>query len=307
MKKQHLVTPQNRSLFDRGYRVMQGEQEFVTYQDGTSFRVWYMTEPDHYSRHYHAAVEVVLPHLGECRYIVEGTQYVVKSTECLFIPAGKMHSMDMPEGGVRNLILFDIECLSGIRGFSSVETLLNQTLYLTGEDPVTGEVRKRLFMLLEEYYSGSPLTNLACYSKLLDILVLIGNHCLPDQKSGASEGLATLQASGWEAVDRAVAYVSKHYTEEISLDQISEIAGFSKFHFARIFKRHTNMTFLQFLIHKRISVASHLLCNTDLPVVQVALQSGFSSLSTFNRSFKNTHGCTPTEYRILYEKEKADE
>ncbi|MBQ8312439.1 MAG: helix-turn-helix domain-containing protein, partial [Clostridia bacterium] len=37
-------------------------------------------------------------------------------------------------------------------------------------------------------------------------------------------------------------------------------------------------------------------------IVQVSMQSGFSSLSTFNRTFKEIHGCTPTEYRAIYEK-----
>ncbi|MBQ6415221.1 MAG: helix-turn-helix transcriptional regulator, partial [Butyrivibrio sp.] len=50
----------------------------------------------------------------------------------------------------------------------------------------------------------------------------------------------------------------------------------------------------------RVLMAQELLGDTDLSVMDIAMQSGFFSLSTFNRVFKDTNGCSPTEYRKLY-------
>lgn len=307
MKKQNLVTAENQSMFDFGYRVMQGEQEYVTYREGTSFRVWYMTRPDCYARHHHAAVEVVVPHKGECRYIVEGVPYTVKATECLFIPAGKLHSLEMPENSVRNLILFDFECISSLRGFSQIQPLLEDVIYLTEDCPITGEVRRQLFELMHDYHTKPALVNLICFAWLLNIYAYMGSHFLSQQQSAQSVAPRRHEENTWTAINRVAEYVSAHYTEDVSLELVAQIAGFSKFHFSRIFKRYTNATFSQYLASKRLSVAVHLLCTTSLPIVQVALQSGFSSLSTFNRTFKDAHSCTPSEYRALHQREHKTE
>ena len=51
---------------------------------------------------------------------------------------------------------------------------------------------------------------------------------------------------------------------------------------------------------RRVMMAQELLGDTDLSVMDIALQSGFFSLSTFNRVFKDMNGCSPTEYRKMY-------
>ena len=90
--------------------------------------------------------------------------------------------------------------------------------------------------------------------------------------------------------------------EEITLESIADIAGFSKFHFSRLFKQCSGQNFYDYLCFKRIKTAEMLLLKPTLPITEIALQSGFSSLSTFNRTFKRLKNCTPTEYRNLCSK-----
>ena len=56
----------------------------------------------------------------------------------------------------------------------------------------------------------------------------------------------------------------------------------------------------QYITKRRVMLAQELLGDTDLSVMDIALQSGFFSLSTFNRVFKDLNGCSPTEFRKLY-------
>lgn len=95
-------------------------------------------------------------------------------------------------------------------------------------------------------------------------------------------------------------YIDSHYTEELTLDNIADFSGFSKYHFTRLFKQYTDSTFYDYLIYRRIKAAEELLANPELSITEIALQSGFSSISTFNRIFKQKKGCTPSEYRSLY-------
>lgn len=301
MKKQRLITPQNRSMFESGYRVMQGEQEFVTYREDTTIRVWYGTVPDCYSEHNHSSVEVILPHQGECTCTINGVEYVVHDTEVMFIPPNTPHTLSMAEGSARNLILFDLDSLAGLRGFSAIQPMAQGVIHLTQESSICGDVRTLLFEMMNQYYARPPLINLICYTYLLRIYVLMGQEYLVHH-TDSPDTVQKREENSWGAINRVVEYINKSYAEPITLDSIASVAGFSKYYFSRLFTKYTGTSFSQYLLRKRIAVAAHLLCNTRLPIVQVSMQAGFSSLSTFNRTFKEIHGCTPTEYRAIYEK-----
>lgn len=93
-------------------------------------------------------------------------------------------------------------------------------------------------------------------------------------------------------------YINEHFAEDLSLEQIADLAGFSKYHFTRLFKQYTDTSFYKYLNQKRIDYAKTLLLDPNLPVLDVALQCGFSSLSAFLRMFKQLNMCTPTESGI---------
>ena len=80
---------------------------------------------------------------------------------------------------------------------------------------------------------------------------------------------------------------------------MADMAGFSKYHFSRLFTQYTGHTFCDYLNMRRIRAAESLLSGDDLTVTEAAMQSGFSSIATFNRVFKSFKNCNPSEYRNL--------
>lgn len=88
-------------------------------------------------------------------------------------------------------------------------------------------------------------------------------------------------------------YISSHCTESLSLEDLANEAGFSKYHFARLFKEMTGTTCHNFVLGRRIIYAKNLLMDFSLPITEVAMRAGFNSLATFNRIFKAQIGCTP--------------
>ena len=100
-----------------------------------------------------------------------------------------------------------------------------------------------------------------------------------------------------ETVLNACSYIYHHYQENITLEQVAAISGFSKFHFTRIFKQCMDKTFYEYLNERRITKAEELLYATVLSITDIAMNSGFSSISAFNRTFKSIKGCSPSEYR----------
>jgi len=96
-------------------------------------------------------------------------------------------------------------------------------------------------------------------------------------------------------------YTMNNYHNEISLDQVSDIANMTPNAFCRYFKQRTNKTFVNFLIDIRIGNACKLLTkNNDLNITEISYKSGFNNLANFNRKFKAIKGVTPSEYRKKY-------
>ncbi len=99
------------------------------------------------------------------------------------------------------------------------------------------------------------------------------------------------------SVLHCIEYLSTHYTEKTSLDEISKYATMSKSNFCKIFYSITNTTFNQFIHNKRIEKATQMLSATNLKVTTVAVQCGYEDFSTFFRNFKKITGLSPAEFK----------
>lgn len=91
-------------------------------------------------------------------------------------------------------------------------------------------------------------------------------------------------------------YMRDRLTENITLQEISNQVGLSRCYFAQMFKQSTGIAPYQYIIQQRVERAKQLL-KQDLSLVEVALECGFSSQSSFNRTFKKCVGTTPRGYR----------
>jgi AraC family transcriptional regulator len=96
---------------------------------------------------------------------------------------------------------------------------------------------------------------------------------------------------------RAIEYINEHLAENITLPQIAGVLNMSLFHFARGFKRSTGKTPHQYLMECRIERAKLLLRETDLPITEIAYQTGCATQSHFSVLFHHATSTTPRTYR----------
>jgi AraC family transcriptional regulator len=101
-----------------------------------------------------------------------------------------------------------------------------------------------------------------------------------------------------ERFRRALAYADVHLSEELTLEQLSRIAAFSKFHFHRQFAALFGLSLYEYVRLARLKRAAHELAfRTWRSVLEVALDSGYESPEAFARAFKKRVGQTPSEFR----------
>ena len=137
--------------------------------------------------------------------------------------------------------------------------------------------------------TGSVLRSEELALRLVErvIAAMVGHHRFPAAPTGREV----------RRVVEAVRLVASDATRPIELKEMAAVAGMSKYHFLRVFRRLTGVTPHQYLITARLRHAALALGSSRQPVTAIALDSGFGDLSTFNKSFRAAFGLTPTQYR----------
>lgn len=105
--------------------------------------------------------------------------------------------------------------------------------------------------------------------------------------------------------DQIACYIARNYQEPLTAEQIAKAHGLHANYAMNLFRRAFGTTMVTFITHHRISHAQRLLATTDAPIVTVAFEAGFQSLSRFNEAFKAECGCSPRQYRKEYGKKKT--
>lgn len=280
-------------------RVLTGTgQELVQYRLDTSIRIWFNELPVDYSPHWHSALEIVMPVENWYETVIGETTYHLVPGDIMIIPPGELHALKAPKSGNRFVFLFDLSPCARLHGFASIQSILTQPIHLTRatHPGIYDDAYEILVQIRNEYFTRNQFADLTIFSLLLNLFVKIGTNHI-DNIEMFSNIRGHKQKEYVDKFNTVMEYIDSHYMENLNLDDIASSIGFSKYHFSRLFKQYTNYTFCAYISHRRIKVAEELLEQIDLSITEVALQSGFPSISTFNRVFKQVKGCTPSEYR----------
>ena len=280
-----------------GFRVLQGKREYVTYPDDSSVRVWYSDVPWRYEKHDHSAVEILLTLEGAVTYVLEDTVYQVRKGEVLIVPPDMLHALSMEEGSSRILFLFEPDAVMSMRDIKFLAPYFDKPFHLRDGSEAHVRIRELLLRARDAYEKRDLMWNTFCYSCFLRIYAALGQNYLSGIKPRAGEPVRNMDS---EVITAVMTYINNHYMEELSLEDVAQFAGFSRYYFSRSFKKQTGYSFKDYLCQKRLQVAMDLLIRTNRSMREVALDSGFGSVATFNRVFREKKGCTPTQYRAIY-------
>lgn len=279
-------------------RIINNAEEQVDYNHNTSHRIWMNEQTDCYDSHWHRAMEIICPVENFYDVETDNESYRVNPGEILLIPPGEIHKLNAPEFGKRFIYLMNISLISKLKGFAGIQSILSHPLLITKETypKIYDDVYQLLLQIRNEYFNSAEYAELTIQALLLNMFVKIG-----DNHNNAEELFPNVrlykQKEYVQKFNMALEYIDKHYMEDVTLEEVADQIGFSKYHFSRLFKQYTDYTFCDYLTYRRIKVAEEYLASPDYSITEVAMQSGFSSISTFNRLFKQQKGCTPSEFR----------
>ena len=106
---------------------------------------------------------------------------------------------------------------------------------------------------------------------------------------------ATISASS-DKLKNLLDYIDLHYAEPLTISELAELCYFSEYHFMRFFKKHMNMTCIQYINNVRLEKAVELFEHGETSILEVSLSVGFHNLSYFHRAFKAKYHMTPLSF-----------
>lgn len=257
------------------------------------------TNPTRMTFHSHVKYELYYFHGGKVNYLIGDKIFVLQPGDLILMNGMTLHCPNADPEHVydRTTIHFEPAHIEGLLApFHSVDVLRpfrelgNHRLQLQGEDKEEAEML--LGRMAQLYRKSDPISYNRFLLALLDLLHLVYRLC--ERPSAKPE----FPSEKERHVQSMIAYVERHYHEDLHLEQLEESLHLSKYYLSKIFKEVTGVTLFKYVYQRRINQAKMLfLLDNRKSVTDVCFQVGFKHLAHFSRLFKEQVGCTPEQYR----------
>ena len=103
----------------------------------------------------------------------------------------------------------------------------------------------------------------------------------------------------FQQIEPALRMIRRQYAQRLTLEELADACGMSKYHFCRVFSQCTNLTVMQCLTEYRLKVANHLLLHTNNTLAEIVQDCGFTEQGYFSRCYKKFYGIPPAQHRKM--------
>ena len=232
-----------------------------------------------YPARFHRDAELVYVQEGQVELTVEGNLYVLTAGDVAVVFPNIIHAT-VRQDATKYLLIVNPLFLPSL---TQILTHRKPTCPVVKVTPVTAALFHRCAELSKQN-TQKATDALVCHAgSILSELLLT----LELEERGTDSSL----------VQRLVEYILEHYADSISLEQVAQELGYSKYHISRAIRDTFGCNFRALVNNYRISMAEDLLRSSAMSVSEIAYACGFQNQSSFNRVFLQSCGMTPKSFR----------
>lgn len=249
----------------------------------------YIYEQTDYILHQHQQIELSYVLSGRVTYSDSDNSYILFPGQVILHFPYVLHSFSCTEPDSRMLTLvFDIDFVPDFtRRFS--EYLLPAKVFFKKElEASTHDALQWLYHYTTEETKDSPETILLKQRGWLT--AILGDLFYKHELKKRSEKLEP------QIIEDIIRYIEKNIDKNFSMEELAHASGIS-LHYLTHIKQHIFVTYNTLLTTTKIKHAEHLLVNTNLSLLEIALACGYPNLTSFTRNYKKVRGMTPSELR----------
>ncbi|MCM0648004.1 AraC family transcriptional regulator [Clostridium swellfunianum] len=275
--------------------ILEGLREKEIFTENNIFRIAVNTEANYnYPSHWHNALELIYVEKNNCTVSLNNEECKLNERDILIVAPGDIHGYHTYDGeGVVYFIQFDynkILSFSNSHDYKSSQ-YFTQLITLYDSKEIHYELETQIIRILREHDNLKIASDIYINARFLDIAVILSRSFSSSNKHSNNIN-KTYELT---KLHKAFEYIEENHNRQISLGDVARAAGFSEYHFSRVFKKATEKKFCNYLNEYRIKKAEKLIFD-NVTITEAAYASGFNSLVTFNRIFKQVKGCSPSEY-----------
>lgn len=232
--------------------------------------------------HCHNEYEILYFIRGNVRYVIEGSEYILKAGSLLLIPQGVLHGVEeCGEGSYQRYVLSIPRYAMGTDGQRIVDTVFKGERYYENTDGYGIDLAfNDIFNAKEQ---GEYAQTIAVQSLMLRII-----HMQNSERGNVSDRPAN------DTLSDIIAYINDNFRSALTLDGISAMFFISKHHLNKRFKKATGVTVGEYMIYKRVYYARSLILR-GTPATEAAVSAGFSDYSAFYKAYVKRMGHSPSE------------
>ena len=235
-------------------------------------------------------VEILLLLTGGAEITLVGTVYSMTAGDLIIIPPDTTYSVHLAPHSAYDCICLDTSLVADVELRHALEVgAVNSGGVIHPQEPGIAQVNESLHAALAAYSGKKRGWQMQVLGNISIALAhLSENGYLTVSKSGAGDnGFCTA----------VLTYIAEHYREPITSTTAAAALYLNNSYFCRLFKKHFQSNFSDFLNGYRIDRAKCLLRDTAMSVADVATATGFNSFSYFCKLFRTMTGMSPTDYR----------
>ena len=243
--------------------------------------------------HFHDYYEINIVEGGDISYICDTFTHAPQYGDVILIPPGKLHltTLTQPQTKYQRYKLYLYENALDSIGCSALLSFLhanNNETYFFSLSPQKMKMLVSLFSQLDSALDANNAKDTALSTGLIiQIMYLLDSSSQPSEFSTSALPPRLIEVQK---------YLNDHFTEPLLLPDIAARFFYSQGHLSRLFQKHYRLSINEYLVKKRINYSKKLMYG-NASLAEICFQSGFGSLSTFNRAFHAETGLSPSEYR----------
>lgn len=252
------------------------------------------------SLHFHDCLELNFIEAGSGMNIIENQTYSLIPGD-IYVINNLEHHMAICENSLSMLVIvFDPDFIwqTNPLNYDYLKPFFYRNLRFSNrislDDKCSVEIRNIISKLDEEWTERATGYQLAIKALLMYLLALLYRHYTSKDELG--DDIKQFHSS-YDKIRPAVEYLHQNFTEDIALEHLAKLVSMNKSYFSSYFKSVTNKTVTSYLESLRLSQACLLMTTTQKTLTEIALDSGFNSISYFNRAFSKLYGVSPNTYR----------
>lgn len=225
--------------------------------------------------HIHEFSEIIYVLSGDAEVIINGKTLHLRKDDLVFIPPNYIHQYKIDKAKV-GCAVFSNDYIPLFFNFIGDRHL--------NVEPINVKENREFVQKFFSLDNSSKMLT-SGYLNILCDMVIKNSKFSP---SVMSDGIL---------YQKVINYIFNHFTEDISLKTVSQKFGYNEKYLSATLHKLTGINFRKFISLYRVLRAKELLLNSKEDVSSIAMSCGFSAINTFNRTFKEFTGVTPTEFK----------